>query len=69
MFYDKLKELCDLHGTSPTAVALAAGMAKSNVTGWKKGQSPSLDAIIKLAGQLGVSPKDLVPDTTQMQTA
>lgn len=64
MFYDDLKNLCNAHGTSVSAIALAAGMSKSNVTGWKKGQSPALSTITKLAAQLGVSPKDLVSDNS-----
>ncbi|MHC1695115.1 MAG: helix-turn-helix domain-containing protein [Eubacteriales bacterium] len=62
MFYLHFKEICNSHGRSPTAVAIAAGMSKSNVTGWQKGQSPSLDTISKLAVQLGVKTKDLIPD-------
>jgi len=64
LFYDHLKRLCTSLGTSPSAVALASGMSKSNVTGWQNGQSPSLETIIKLAAQLGVNPKDLVPDNS-----
>jgi len=64
LFYDHLKKLCTANGTSPSAVALAAGMSKSNVTGWQKGQSPSLDTINKLAVQLKINPKELIPDDT-----
>ncbi len=69
MFYDHLKKICTARGTSPSAVALAAGMSKSNVTGWKNGQSPSLETIEKLAAQLGMNPKELIPeDTTETDT-
>lgn len=62
MFYDQLKKACREKGTSPCALALAAGMSKSNVTNWKNGQAPKLDTIIKLADRLGVDPRDLLPD-------
>ena len=47
MFYDALKEVCQKKKTSPSAVCLALGMSKSNVTEWKKGRSPKLDVVVK----------------------
>ena len=60
MFYETLKAICDKKKTSPSAVALAIGMSKSNVTEWKKGRSPKLDTVIKIAEHLGVNPAKLV---------
>ena len=60
MFYENLKSLCDRRGTSPTAVAKAAGMSRSNVTEWKKGNGPRLETVLKIADELGVSPATLV---------
>lgn len=60
MFYENLKSLCNKRGTSPTAVAEAAGMSRSNVTEWKKGNGPRLETVLKIADELGVSPASLV---------
>lgn len=56
MFYDALKEICKKKKTSPSAVCLAIGMSKSNVTAWKAGRNPTLDTVIAIADYLGVSP-------------
>lgn len=61
MFYDTLKEICDKKNTSPSAVALAIGMSKSNVTEWKNGRSPKLDTVIKIAKHLSIKPEKLIP--------
>lgn len=62
MFYDQLVKVCKEKNTSPSAVTLAAGLSKTNVTCWRKGQAPKLDTIVKLAEQLNVSPKELIPE-------
>lgn len=64
LFFEQLKRVCEEKGTSPSAVALAAGMSKSNVTNWSSGQSPTLDTVLKLAAQLGVDPSELIPKGT-----
>lgn len=61
MFYDTLKEICDKKNTSPSAVCLALGMSKSNVTDWKAGRSPKLDTVVEIANYLGVSPVRFLP--------
>lgn len=61
MFYELLAEVCKKKKTSPCAAALAIGISKSNVTEWKKGRSPKLDIVVKLAEHLGVSPMQLIP--------
>lgn len=61
MFYDNLKEICEKKNTSPSAVCLKLGMSKSNVTEWKKGRSPKLDTVIKIANHLSVNPARLIP--------
>ena len=60
MFYDTLKKICNEHNTSPSAVALAIGISKSNVTAWKNGRSPKLDTVIKIANYLSVSADKLI---------
>lgn len=61
MFYETLKEVCVKKKTSPSAVCLALGMSKSNVTEWKAGRSPKLDTVVAIAEYLGVSPMKLIP--------
>lgn len=61
MFYETLKEVCNKKKTSPSAVCLALGMSKSNVTEWKAGRSPKLDTVVQIAEHLGVSPMKLIP--------
>lgn len=61
MFYETLKEICDKKKTSPSAVCLALGMSKSNVTSWKNGRSPQLDTVVAIAKHLGVNPARLIP--------
>ena len=61
MFYDTMKEICDKKHTSPSAVVLKIGMSKSNVTEWKKGRSPKLDTVLKIAKELSIPPSKLIP--------
>ena len=61
MFYDNLKDVCQKKRTSPSAVCLAIGISKSNVTEWSKGRSPKLDTVVKIANHLNVSPAKLIP--------
>lgn len=61
MFYDTLKEICDKKKTSPSAVCVALGMSKSNVTEWKAGRSPKLDTVVAIANHLGVSATRFIP--------
>lgn len=61
MFYDTLKEICKKKHTSPSAVCLAIGISKSNVTEWKNGRSPKLDTVVKIATYLSISPARLIP--------
>ena len=61
MFYETLKEICTRKGTSPSAVCLALGISKSNVTEWKHGRSPKLDTVVKIAEYLSINPARLIP--------
>lgn len=63
-FYAALKEVCEKKKTSPSAVCVALGISKSNVTNWKNGQSPRLDTVIDIAKHLSVSPSRLIPKDT-----
>lgn len=68
MFYETLKEICDKKKTSPSAVCLALGMSKSNVTEWKAGRSPKLDTVIEIANYLGVSATRFLPKKSREDT-
>ena len=61
MFYETLKKVCEEKKTSPSAVCVALGMSKSNVTAWKGGRSPQLDTVVQIAEHLGVNPAKLIP--------
>ena len=60
-FYTILKEVCEKKQTSPSAVCVALGMSKSNVTKWKDGQYPRLNTVAKIAEHLRVNPIKLIP--------
>lgn len=67
MFYETLKKICKENNTSPSAVTLAIGMSKSNVTAWKHGRSPKLETVMKIASYLSVSPTELIPNGEETQ--
>lgn len=69
MFYETLKEVCTKKKTSPSAVCLALGMSKSNVTEWKAGRSPRLDTVVQIAEHLGVNPSKLIPKKKEDEQA
>ena len=54
MFFEQLKRLCALKGTTPTAIVKKVGLSTSNVTSWKHGASPKTDILEKLAKELDV---------------
>lgn len=54
MFFDRLNEACVARGTSPSAIALQINRSKSNVTGWRRGQSPASETVTALAEKLNV---------------
>ena len=60
MFFDNLKIACAKKGTSPTSLLKTLGMSTSSVTSWKKGVSPSIGTVYKLAEALEVNPKQLL---------
>lgn len=52
MDYAIFTELCNAHGTTPTALTLKLGLSKGNASSWKKGGNPSVDVLIRLADEL-----------------
>lgn len=56
MFYERLNQLCKLHGTTVTEVACTyLGVASSAATNWKRGASPRCDIVIRAAEHFGVT--------------
>lgn len=56
MDFGRFEEACKACGTTPTAVMIALGMSRSNVTKWRRGETrPKLDALEKIAEYLGVT--------------
>lgn len=69
MFYERFAEICKAKGTSPCAVALSAGLSKSNITGWKRGSSPTVASVGKLAEKLGVPLAEFFKEPENRETA
>lgn len=61
MFYELLKDVCKKKHTTPSAVCVALGMSKSNVTAWKEGRLPSLYTVMRIAKHLNVPVARLIP--------
>lgn len=68
MFYDNLSRICKARKTYPSAVLVALGMSKSNVTNWKSGQAPKIETVNAIADYPGVSFWDLIEDGQQKTT-
>lgn len=65
-FFIRLQEKCSEKQRSVTDVVKSSGLSSCLVTAWKRGASPTLTTVLKLAQELGVSPTDLLPqDTTE----
>ena len=54
-FYTKLKSICEKRGTSISALLKKCGYSKSYGTNWRKGVTPTIDVVIKIAEELNVS--------------
>ncbi len=55
MFWDRLVELCEEKGTTPTAVVKALHISGGSVTKWKDGATPRGTTLSKLSAYLEVS--------------
>ena len=60
MFYDNYLRLCELHNEKPTTVAKKVGCTSSNVALWKKGSTPRMEVLEKIANYFNVSAKVLL---------
>lgn len=59
-FYNNLKNICDIKGTSITAICKKIGVTSGTPTSWKNGASPRLDIVEALARELDVPFSTLV---------
>ncbi|MFR1802412.1 helix-turn-helix domain-containing protein [Flavonifractor plautii] len=65
VFFTKLQGLCDERKRSMTDVVTSSGLSSCLVTAWKRGASPTLATVLKLAQELQVPPTDLLPQDNQ----
>lgn len=63
MFYERLKRVCELQGTTITSVVRAVGGSIGSVDGWKKGRVPVSDIVVRLATHLDTSTDYLLGKT------
>ena len=72
MFFEQLKLICAMRGTTPTSVVRKIGLSSGNVTSWKNGASPKRDILEKLAKELDVPVSAFfgedVPNMAQLQS-
>ena len=55
MFYDRLKNACEMRGIAISAAVKSVATSSGMVDGWKKGSWPRGDMVLKLAKELRVS--------------
>lgn len=60
MFYDVFIEFCKQKQVSPAAVAKEIGLSNSTTTTWKRGATPKINTIEKLAKYFDVSVGELL---------
>lgn len=61
-FADNLKRICELKGTTPTALCKELGLSTSKVSAWYNGSLPKQDVMLQLAQQLECSVMDFFSD-------
>lgn len=54
-FYEQLEKLCKLHNVKPSNVIEQLGMSKGTMSNWKKGGTPSGEAVVRFAEHFNVS--------------
>lgn len=68
MFFEQLKLICAMRGTTPTSVIRKIGLSSGNVTSWKNGSSPKKDILEKLAKELDVPVSAFFDSVVEKQT-
>lgn len=56
MFYYNFVTICKNNGTTVTKVVDELKMSHANLSAWKKGRTPNLSTIHKIAKHMGVEP-------------
>lgn len=69
MFYDRFSKVCKEKGTTPTSVVKAVGLSTGGMAHWKKGATPKIDTLRKLADYLKVDVNDLLDDDQKEKPA
>lgn len=71
MFYERLKNICKEKGVKVTPLVLECGGTKGMLSGWKKGASPSIEIVAKIAVCLNISTDLLIleNDSKQAETS
>lgn len=59
-FYTIIQNICQQHGTTPTALCKALGLSTSMVTNWKNGRIPNGATLQKIADYFSVSVDELL---------
>lgn len=54
-FYEQLEKLCQKHNIKPSNVVEQLGMSKGTMSNWKKGGTPSGEAVVRFAKHFNVS--------------
>lgn len=68
LFVENVKGRCKLLNVSPTIACIESGLSRSFLTDIKKGRSPTVGNIEKLAIRLGTSVSDLLGETKDSPT-
>lgn len=55
MFFDNFCFLCNQKGVSPNKIAKELSISSGSVTEWKRGRTPRMPTLIKIADYFGVS--------------
>lgn len=63
-FHTIIQNICQQHGTTPTALCKALGLSTSMVTNWKNGRIPNGATLQKIADYFSVSVDELLGNDT-----
>ena len=66
-FYTIIQNICQQHGTTPTALCKALGLSTSMVTNWKNGRIPNGATLQKIADYFSVSVDELLGNEKKEQ--
>lgn len=64
MVWDNFKRLCKERGISASSALNDLGISQGMPSAWKRGVSPRVDTIERMANYIGVSPAELLDEST-----